>query len=62
MDRPSLGTPPEVADYLQVPEKTLAEWRSRGIGPSYSKVGRHVRYRWSAVENWLDQQAAQRSA
>jgi excisionase family DNA binding protein len=43
----------EVAEVLGIPEKTLREWRSRGIGPEYLKVGRYVRYRWSAVNEWL---------
>lgn len=54
-----LGTPEEVADYLQLPPKTLAEWRSRGLGPKYHKVGRHVRYRWTDVEKWLDAQGTE---
>lgn len=58
MTQPKLGTPDEVADYLQLPVKTLAEWRSGGKGPEYHKVGRHVRYRWADVEKWLSQQAA----
>lgn len=49
-----LAWPAEVADVLGVPEHTLAQWRSRGTGPTYIKVGRHVRYRWSAVNEWLD--------
>ncbi|WP_345475001.1 helix-turn-helix domain-containing protein [Actinoallomurus oryzae] len=56
MDRASLGTPAQVAEHLQVPEKTLAEWRSRGIGPEYRKVGRYVRYVWKDVDVWLDAQ------
>lgn len=52
----SLATPAEVAEFLQVPEKTLAEWRSQGKGPAYRKVGKHVRYRWLAVEKWFDEQ------
>lgn len=52
--RISLGAPKEVADYLGVPEATLAQWRWRNTGPKWSKVGRHVRYRWSEVEKWLD--------
>jgi excisionase family DNA binding protein len=56
-DRP-LGTPEEVAGYLQVPLKTLAQWRCHGDGPQYHKVGRHVRYRWADVETWLSHQAA----
>jgi predicted DNA-binding transcriptional regulator AlpA len=51
-----LARPIEVAEYLQKPEKTLAEWRSRGLGPRYLTVGRDVRYRWSDVEEWLAEQ------
>jgi predicted DNA-binding transcriptional regulator AlpA len=55
MDHPALATTEQVAAYLgdDFPAKTLAEWRSRGIGPRYLKVGRHVRYRWADVETWL---------
>jgi predicted DNA-binding transcriptional regulator AlpA len=54
-----LATPAEVAKMLgDIPEHTLAQWRSRGTGPEYIKVGRHVRYRWSAVNTWLDQQSS----
>lgn len=52
----ALGTPPEVATYLGIPEWTLTHWRSRGKGPRYRKVGRHVRYQWADVESWLDAQ------
>ena len=48
-----LGTPEQVADYLQKPVKTLAEWRSHGDGPRYFKVGRNVRYDWADVRAWL---------
>lgn len=49
-----LATPPEVAAYLRKPEKTLANWRSLGIGPDYIKAENgSVRYRWAAVEAWL---------
>jgi hypothetical protein len=48
----------EVAWFLGIPEKTLAEWRSRGLGPDYLKIGRYVRYRWSAVNAWLDTRGA----
>ena len=59
--RPPTGAKPEplastadVAGVLGIPEKTLVEWRSRGLGPDYLKVGKYVRYRWSAVNAWLD--------
>ena len=50
----TLLTPTELAEYLHRPEKTLAMWRYRSIGPSYIKVANgHVRYRQSDVEHWL---------
>jgi predicted DNA-binding transcriptional regulator AlpA len=48
-----LASTADVAEVLGVPEKTLVEWRSRGIGPAYLKVGKYVRYRWSEVNSWL---------
>jgi Helix-turn-helix domain len=58
-----LATPAEVAEFLRKPPKTLAEWRSRGLGPQYFKIGRDVRYGWEAVLKWLaDQAAGTRSA
>ena len=33
--------------------KTLADWRVRGVGPAYARVGRHVRYRPADVDEWL---------
>lgn len=51
-----LASPRELADYLGVPLPTLAQWRYHGTGPKPIKVGRHIRYRWSSVEEWLDSQ------
>lgn len=45
----------EVADLLGVPLDTVYRWRSRREGPIGYRVGRHVRYRSSAVEEWLRQ-------
>jgi predicted DNA-binding transcriptional regulator AlpA len=47
-----LVRPDEFAAELGIPVKTLAEWRSRGLGPAYIKVGRHVRYRREAIAEW----------
>lgn len=55
MPNRSLATPPEVAAYLVVPEKTLTQWRYLKKGPRFHVVGRHVRYRWADVEKWLDE-------
>jgi predicted DNA-binding transcriptional regulator AlpA len=51
-----LATSREVAAYLQKPMGTLAYWRHCGIGPRYRKIGKHVRYDWADVDEWLSQQ------
>lgn len=56
--RTPLAKPVEVANYLRKPEKTLAEWRSRDIGPRYIPVGRDVRYDWADVDAWVAEQAS----
>ena len=45
-------TPREVSKKYQIPEATLAQWRYLGKGPSYLKLGAHVRYRRSALTAW----------
>jgi hypothetical protein len=55
-DQRPLAQPPDVAKFLGVPERTLAQWRYLRTGPKWSKVGRHVRYRWADLEAWLAQQ------
>lgn len=60
--RRPLATPAEVSQYLGVPVATLYQWRHRGIGPKVHKLGRHLRYRWTEVEAWVDQQAVDLAA
>ena len=55
-ERSALAKPPAVAEYLNVAEATLTQWRYKRVGPPFVSVGRHVRYRWSDVEQWLDTQ------
>lgn len=56
-DTRPLASRREVAAFLGVPEGTLTQWGHRGIGPRYARVGRHVRYRWSDVDAWLEAQS-----
>jgi excisionase family DNA binding protein len=44
---------PELAAYLGVPVATIYRWRYTRDGPVGYRVGRHVRYRLSDVEQWL---------
>jgi excisionase family DNA binding protein len=54
--RDRLLTVKELAEYLGVPVATLYQWRHRGEGPPGFKVGRHVRYRRTDIEAWIEQQ------
>jgi predicted DNA-binding transcriptional regulator AlpA len=47
--------PEEVSAMLGgVPLATLTRWRTERTGPVPIHIGRHVRYRRSAVEAWLE--------
>ncbi|MDK1348011.1 helix-turn-helix domain-containing protein [Streptomyces sp. 378] len=54
--RRPLATAQEVAEYLGVPVATVYNWKYRGDGPKFIKVGRHLRARWEDVEAYLEQQ------
>lgn len=56
-DRRPLATPAALSEYLGISELTLRDWRRRGIGPPYRRIGRHVRYPWPGVDAWVDKQA-----
>ena len=47
----------DLAELLKVPEATIYGWNHRGLGPTPLHVGRHVRYRPSDVDAWLDAKA-----
>lgn len=58
-DRPRLWTPSELAAYMGIPIRTLADWRterarSRGLGLSFVALSAHnVRYRDEDVEAFI---------
>lgn len=47
-------TTDELAAYLKVPAPTVRMWRHNGTGPKGVRLGRHVRYRRSDVDRWID--------
>lgn len=55
-----LMTTQQVATYLGVPIATIYQWRTRGLGPRASRIGRHLRWRRSEVDGWVEQRAAAR--
>lgn len=48
-----LLTPPMLAERIGQTERTLSEWRTRGDGPAFIRVGKTVRYRPESVDAWL---------
>ena len=50
----------ELADRIGLPVKTLAQWASKGTGPRYARMGRHVRYRVSDIVEWEAAQMEER--
>jgi predicted DNA-binding transcriptional regulator AlpA len=51
-----LLTQEDLATELGMKPQSLADWRHRGVGPRFVKLGQLVRYRRSDVENWLNSQ------
>lgn len=44
---------PSTAEYLDVSERTLEDWRQKKRGPAYVRIGRLIRYRQSDLDAWL---------
>jgi predicted DNA-binding transcriptional regulator AlpA len=43
------------AEMLGVKRATLAQWRSRGLGPAYVKIGRFIRYHRPDIATFIAQ-------
>lgn len=48
-----LKTPKEVADAFGVTETTLAQWRSKGEGPAYARLGKAIFYPTDSLHRWI---------
>jgi predicted site-specific integrase-resolvase len=51
----AMHDPIATAEILGVAKVTLAIWRTRGVGPPFVRVGRHIRYATSDINEWLAQ-------
>ena len=43
-----------LALYLDLSKNTIYDWRKRGQGPAAFKLGKHLRWRLSEVDAWLE--------
>jgi excisionase family DNA binding protein len=57
-DLPALLTVKELAEYMNVPVRTVRFWRENGDGPPAFRVGKRLYFRAHDVAAWLDEQAA----
>ncbi len=46
--------------FTSIPAATLTTMRSRGGGPQFFKVGSAVRYSFSALRKWMEEQRVAR--
>lgn len=49
-------TPPQTAERIGYKVETLRNWRYRGTGPAFVKVGTRIRYDEAAVTAWQTEQ------
>lgn len=49
-------TEQQAAEFLGTKIRTLQEWRRRGFGPTFRKIGRLVRYSPTTVQTWAADQ------
>ena len=54
-------SPEQLAERESVPLQTVYQWNSRGGGPPYMVIGRHVRYRLADVLAWEKARLVERS-
>jgi excisionase family DNA binding protein len=50
-------SPSDLATMLNVPIRTVWGWNAAGTGPRFIRVGRHVRYSRTSVQEWIDARA-----
>lgn len=52
-----LLTTDQLSELIGVRSDTLRHWRRLGNGPTFLKIGGHVRYKADVVEAWIDSRA-----
>jgi predicted site-specific integrase-resolvase len=55
-------SPEQVAERYQLSPGTLKEWRYRGVGPKFVRLGKHVRYPATALAEFEAEREREREA
>lgn len=50
-----LLTPQQASEMLLKPVGTLKRWRVEGVGPTYVKIGKDVRYKLADLEAYISE-------
>ena len=60
--RVAIVSPEKAAALLGIEVGTLANWRYRGVGPRFLRLGGRVRYRLADLADYLDAQTRTRTS
>jgi predicted site-specific integrase-resolvase len=58
----SFLTPDQVAERYQISPDSLKEWRYKGRGPKFLRIGKRVRYREADLLRWEQEQEQEAAA
>jgi predicted DNA-binding transcriptional regulator AlpA len=50
---PAWTSPQQLADWFDVPVKSVYRWNASGTGPRPTKIGKHIRYSRQSVADFL---------
>lgn len=53
-DQDALLAEVQAADFLNLSSRTLQAWRCKGLGPSFVRAGRAIRYRRRDLVAWVE--------
>lgn len=55
-NEPLIG-PKDISAWIGVPVRTIYQWRNGNKGPKAYRIGKHLKFKRSDVEQWLEAQA-----
>lgn len=62
LEYPTIMTAAQAAEYLCSNTSTLADWRMKGVGPKFARLGKRCAYRRDWLDSWLETRAVSSTA